>query len=196
MNFAKLKPWNWFKHENSSENQIPVTKTDISQTETKHHTNENAVAAFYQLQTEMDRLFDDIRQSFGMTRRSNLLTQHPFLRNELFSKNYQAKLDISGDEKEYEISLELPGMSEEDISIELNGNTLCITGNKEDKPESKEKQFYRVERNTGFLQRTLSIPDDADIDSITATMKNGLLVIKFTRVSKPKDAVKRIPISS
>ena len=110
--------------------------------------------------------------------------------------DYRAKLDVSGNNNEYEVSIDLPGFSEDDIEIELNGNILTVKGQKEEKNESKEKQYYRIERSSGSFQRTLSLPEDANRDDISANMKNGLLVITIPRKELPKDDVKRISITA
>ncbi|WP_372743029.1 Hsp20/alpha crystallin family protein, partial [Neptunomonas sp.] len=109
---------------------------------------------------------------------------------------FRAKLNVSGGDKEYEISIELPGLSEEDIHIDLQGNVLTIQGQKEEVNEDKDKHYYRVERSSGAFQRTLSLPEDADTEGMTATMKNGLLTLSIPRKATQKEAVRRIPISS
>ena len=205
MDIEKLKPWNWFKHEDDSTNQIPVSKNDApgerSSDNTSLTTPQNqAVGSLMQLHSEMDRLFDDLWRSFGMPAGSRITRPTSIFNNSLFDHSvlgdYRAKLDVSGSEKEYEVSIDLPGLSEEDIQIELNGNTLVVKGQKEEKNESKDKQYYRVERSVGSFQRTLSLPEDADRNEISANMKNGLLVIQIPRKALPKDDVKRISISS
>ncbi|GAB7224340.1 hypothetical protein VoSk93_35590 [Vibrio owensii] len=108
----------------------------------------------------------------------------------------RAKLDISGGENEYEISVGLPGLSENDIQIELSANTLVVKGQMKDGKESKGKQYYYVERSMGAFQRTLSLPEDVDQDAISATMKNGLLVIQLPRKTTARNSIKRVSISS
>lgn len=205
MNIEKLKPWNWFKHEDDSSHQIPVSKSDAlgegsSESKQLAALQNQAVGSLMQLHNEMDRLFDDIWRSFGMPSGSRLARPTSIFNNSLFDPSilgdYRAKLDVSGSEKEYEVSIDLPGLSEEDIQIELTGNLLVVKGQKEEKNESKDKQYYRVERSVGSFQRTLSLPEDADREDISANMKNGLLVIRIPRKALPKDDVKRISISS
>lgn len=205
MNIEKLKPWNWFKHENDSSNQIPVSKNNVhaeSSLDSKPIASKQnqAMGSLIQLHNEMDRLFDEAWRSFGMPSGSRTTRPTPIFNSNFFDNSilgdYRAKLDVSGSEKEYEVSIDLPGLSEDEIEIELNDNTLTIKGQKEEKSESKGKQYYRVERSIGSFQRTLSLPEDANRDEISANMKNGLLVIQIPRRALPKDDVKRILISS
>lgn len=73
---------------------------------------------------------------------------------------------------------------------------LTLKGNKEEVNESKNKQYYRVERSVGAFQHTLSLPVDVDRDGITANVRNKLLIIQIPRKALPKDDVKHISISS
>lgn len=205
MNLEKLKPWNWFKHEEDSGSQIPVSinKASADSAPKKNQTSpvpNPAAGSFLQLHQEMDRLFDDLGRSFGFTSLPALKRNASLLDNSLFDNAalgaFRAKLNVSGGDKEYEISIELPGLSEEDIHIDLQGNVLTIQGQKEEVNEDKDKHYYRVERSSGAFQRTLSLPDDADTEGMTATMKNGLLTLTIPRKATQKEAVRRIPISS
>lgn len=205
MDMEKLKPWNWFKHEDDSTHQVPISKNEVSgenQANTKSLSTppNQAIGSLLQLHDEMDRLFDNAWRSFGMRSHARLVRPTSILDNSLFENSvlggYRAKLDVSGSDKEYEVSVELPSMSEDDINIELTGNTLTVKGQKEEKSESEDKQYYRLERNVGSFQRTLSLPEDAERDEIVATMKNGLLVIKIPRKALPNDDVRCISISS
>jgi HSP20 family protein len=197
----KLKPWNWFKHEDYVANQIPISKNEgavetLANVKSLSTPQNQAVGSLRQRHNEMDRFFDDAWRSFGMPAHSRLARSPSIFDNDLFENSllgdYRAKLDVSGSDKEYEVSVELPSMSQDDIHIELSGNTLTVKGQKEEKNESKDKQYYRLERNAGSFQRTLSLPDDADRDEIVANMKNGLLNIKIPRIASPKDDVRRI----
>ena len=203
MNIEKLKPWNWFKHENDTVSQIPVSKKDVSADVVSPEaisTPNQAVGSLIQLHRQMDRLFDDVWHSFGLPSSSSLMQPSSLMGSNLLGGSllgdYRAKLDVSGSNNEYEVSIDLPGFSEDDIEIELNGNILTVKGQKEEKNESKEKQYYRIERSSGSFQRTLSLPEDANRDDISANMKNGLLVITIPRKELPKDDVKRISITA
>lgn len=205
MNIEKLTPWNWFKHEEDSKNQIPVSKNEafsevLSGDNTIVSSKKSALVSLIQLQNEMDRLFEEAWQSFGM---KGFLRGSPIgslLENNLFGPqalySNRAKLDISGSEKRYEISVELPGLSDDEIQVELSANTLIVKGQIQEERESKDKQYYRMERSMGTFQRTLSLPDDIDKDNISASMKNGLLVIQIPRKTTKNENVKHLSISS
>jgi HSP20 family protein len=112
------------------------------------------------------------------------------------NKGFKPSTDVSGDETKYEITLDFPGMTEDDISIELKDRVLTIKGEKESEAENDDKKYYRVERHYGSYQRTLALPDDAAAEDITATMKNGVLTLSLPRMANANSDVKRISISS
>lgn len=109
---------------------------------------------------------------------------------------FKPSLDVASDEKKYSIDIELPGIDANDVTIEVDGNTLKIKGEKRQEKEDKEKGFYQVERCYGSFQRILDIPDDADMDNISATYKNGVLSIAVPRKALPKKDTKKIEIKT
>ena len=58
---------------------------------------------------------------------------------------------------DYEITLNVPGLSSDDVSIEIQGDRLVVRGQKEERHHPKDKHYYRVERSVGTFQRTLSL---------------------------------------
>ncbi|WP_020585610.1 Hsp20/alpha crystallin family protein [Desulfobacter curvatus] len=97
-------------------------------------------------------------------------------------------------EKEYSISMEIPGVSKKEISIELLRNTLVIRGEKKQTHEDKNKNYYRIERSYGAFQRTLSLPADADESRVDARFKNGILKITIPRLKTPTSRVNQIEV--
>lgn len=195
MNLQQLNPWNWFNHEENRTNSIvPVKRTDPSVntpqvTESKPPAYRQSPVA--QLREDIDRLFDQAFRGFGFP------SLHTDWRNEgIFSRaGFQAKLNVASDDKQYHISLEVPGLTEKDISIEISQGVLTIRGEKKEETETNERHYYRMERNYGSFQRILNLPDDIDQEAIAATMKNGVLDINVPRRPTPTNPGKRIPIN-
>lgn len=185
MNLEKLKPWNWFKHEENQANtgDLPVTR---NQSADKAGTL-SSPGSLLGLHRDMDRWFDDAFRSFGMP---------SLLADSSMSKLYRPQIDVSADDNHYEIALDVPDMSESDLDIEVKGDVLMIRGQKEERTEKKDKHFYRVERSCGSFQRTLSLPDDANADEISAGLKKGVLRLSIPRRQSATEDVKRISISS
>lgn len=89
--------------------------------------------------------------------------------------------EASSDEKAFRISVELPGVSEEDISLSATDDTLSITGKKSESREEKGDTWYFSERQFGSFKRTFRLPPDAEGEKSEAHMKNGVLEVTIPR---------------
>jgi HSP20 family protein len=105
-------------------------------------------------------------------------------------------LDLAATEKEYTISLELPGVESNEVRLEIINDTLKISGEKRQEKEEKEKDFYRLERSYGSFQRILSLPEDADQDNVNAVFRNGVMTITIPRKSAPEAQARQIEIKT
>ncbi len=94
----------------------------------------------------------------------------------------------------YYIEVELPGVKKEDINIDIDENTLTISGERKIKEEHKEDTFYKVESYYGKFERSFALPEDVDVDKIEAEFKDGVLEIKIPKVVKVENKPKRIEI--
>jgi len=193
MNIEKLNPWNWFKHEegNNKGHQIPVSYDDS----VKVPARVTGPSSLMRLQRDMDQWFDQAFSSFGMPLSSSGLFTTGLSDNAM-SDFFKPQIDVSGDDNHYQIELDVPDMSESDISIEVKGDVLLIKGHKEEKKEDKAKKYYRVERSYGSFQRTLALPDDANAEEIKAELEKGVLRLEIPRRQLAQQDVKKIPISS
>jgi len=183
MDIKKTAPWNWFKKESGDNNTIPEKYN-------KDKKNRYSTRSLSVLHDEVDRLFDDFFSGSGLSSsfsRSGML-------EEITGSVLKPRLDIGATDKEYTVSLEIPGVSEKDVNLELVHDTLIIRGEKKQKREEKKKNFYRLERSYGSFQRTLSLPEDANRDNIKADFKNGVLNITIPRMEIPETIAKQIKI--
>ncbi|HET6425478.1 MAG TPA: Hsp20/alpha crystallin family protein [Planctomycetaceae bacterium] len=87
------------------------------------------------------------------------------------------KLDVSETPNEVHVTAELPGMSEQDISVELLDDVLKIRGEKKDERETKDHQFHRVERSFGVFERAVPLPVKVQREGVNATFKHGVLTV-------------------
>lgn len=91
--------------------------------------------------------------------------------------------DASSDADAYRISVELPGVSEKDITLTADAGVLSITGEKTATREDKGETWYFTERQYGAFRRSFRLPADADDAKVEAHMKNGVLEITVPRKS-------------
>ena len=106
------------------------------------------------------------------------------------------RADVAETEDEYLISIELPGMKEEDIEVKLTGDQLLISGERKQETKTDDKRFHRVECSYGAFRRTFELPAWAkkDPESIHAKFENGMLEIRIAKVEP--QPVAKIPVTS
>lgn len=91
-------------------------------------------------------------------------------------------LDILEGKSSYEILVDIPGSSKEDIKLSMNGRNLVITADR--RPHDSDKMaLQKSERFVGTKRRTIKLASDMDIDTIKATCSNGVLAINISKVS-------------
>lgn len=97
-------------------------------------------------------------------------------------------IDVYEEKDSVVVKAELPGMTKEDIEVNLAGENLTITGEKKEDTEVKEDNYYRRERSYGSFLRTVALPSEVKNDEIKASFKDGVLEI---RMPKTEDAKKK-----
>lgn len=86
----------------------------------------------------------------------------------------------------YHIDAELPGVKRDEISINLKGDTLVISGEKKSYFEEKKDQYTRVERSNGSFSRSITLPSDVDKEKITSKLEDGVLKIDIGKMKETK----------
>lgn len=161
MNVKKMTPWNWFKSEEPTGSQQLTT-----------HNPSRAYPSMRDLHRDIDHFIDHAFRNFGF----------PTLGPDLgFAHAFKPKMDIQSSDTAYTLAIELPGVNENDMHLEVVDDTLTIKGEKKQAFEKKEKDAYRVERSYGSFQRVLTLPQDVDQEAIDARFKNGVLTVSLPR---------------
>ncbi|HLX65765.1 MAG TPA: Hsp20/alpha crystallin family protein [Puia sp.] len=86
----------------------------------------------------------------------------------------------------YEISLAAPGMKKDDFNIDVEGNLLTISAEKEEKREDKDDRHTRQEFNYTSFSRAFTMPDGVVRDKIDASYENGLLRLMLPKTEEAK----------
>ena len=173
-----------------------------SNVKNKQKTNSVREVSFFpmqQLRQEADSLFDEMMRSsdfpfkwFG--RASGQLKRDLPIEQKAF---FRPSLNVSGSDKGYLVSVELPGVEEKNIKVEIMGRSLIISGEKKHHEEQKKQEagYYYTERSFGQFKRVLEVPCDSLLADITAEYKDGVLNINIPRNQQPEEKTKKIEIS-
>lgn len=105
---------------------------------------------------------------------------------EVFQSRFFPPMNVAESEGHYTVSLELPGMEAKDVSIEVMGNQLQISGERKWEEEKKGKEYRRVESQFGRFQRSVALPDNVRIEpsEIEASYTRGVLTIRIPKHEK------------
>lgn len=93
------------------------------------------------------------------------------------------KVDLVDQGEMYQMTAELPGLDEKDVSLTLSANAdyLTLKGNKKVEREEKAKDYYRKERSEGSFERRIPLPGPVDTKKIDASFKNGVLTVNLAK---------------
>lgn len=117
-----------------------------------------------------------------------------FLDSSSRGQNWAPALDVWETDTDVVYSFDLPGIPEEQISIEVADGTLTVSAEREKNEEVAEDRYYRVERRFGSYSRAVGLPQGVDESRIAASYRDGVLEV---RVPKPEAASPRkIAVSS
>ena len=171
MKLEKLAPWNWFRHEEGPERS-------------------HAARSAHPSVGEIDRYFEDALRRFFRGELGSGQAKPP--QHQAFP--LRAALDIKERKKDYLVEIELPGVSEDEIEIDLDGHRLVVRAEKQQTKESDEEGYHCVERSYGLVQRVLALPEDADTESVAARFRRGVLAIEIAKQPARAQRGRRIAI--
>ena len=117
------------------------------------------------LQGEMNRLFNTFFEEGGNGER----------------RRWAPAVDLVERDDSLVLKADLPGLSEDDVHIEVRDNVLTIAGERKAEHESKDSGYYRVERSFGHFSRSLQLPDGVDAGRIAATFDKGVLEVTIPK---------------
>jgi len=135
---------------------------------------------FRSLQDEINELFDIDR------------TTAP---SGLFDRNLSPAVDVVEEDQNFTIRCELPGLDQNDLDLSVVSNVLTIKGEKKDRNKKKQPAYFKKECWSGSFQRTISLPNSADTEKISAVLKDGILSIELPKKEEAKPKQISVKIS-
>lgn len=148
----------------------------------------NPFGVMQELSNEMDRLFDSFlygTPTSGRTRREGM------------PRLWAPEVDVCEEGNQLRVSVDLPGISKDNVKIDVQQDTLVIQGERrEERTEGGEQEgFRRTERQYGSFYRAILLPDYVDTEKANAQMKDGVLDITLP-ITEARKQPKRLEIKS
>ena len=122
---------------------------------------------------ELDTLFDDFIRPFGTMAQWR-------------SQKWAPSCDLKETDEHYFLSLDIPGLSKDDIHIEMKENQLLVAGERKEEKSEKQGQRHVSERYHGKFSRIFTLPTTVDSDKIEANYKDGVLQIALPKQASAK----------
>jgi HSP20 family protein len=141
----------------------------------------SSVESLTAMQMDLRHVFDEAwRRATSAGLRAPMMTAHPFAAR-MPSFLGQPAADVREGEDAYRLSIELPGLTREDIDLSLRDNLITIRGHKAEDAEQVSGPYHLSERRFGRFERSFAIPQDVDRTRIEASFENGLLKVVMPR---------------
>ena len=137
----------------------------------------NPIRAMARMQRQVDRMFDDLLGS-------NWANELPSVTEDVI----QPPCDVQETDSHFLLSFDLPGLSKDDVKIELQDNVLRVYGERKDERQRGKGSNLRTERFYGAVERIMSLPANTKPESVEAQFENGVLHVAIAKaeVVKPK----------
>lgn len=102
-------------------------------------------------------------------------------------------VEVTFRDNKLEVSAELPGLSDQDVKVEVNNDYLIIQGERKYEHQDKEGEVRRSERRYGQFYRAIALPEGSETDKARAEFKDGVLHVSIP-ISQEKSNVRQIPV--
>lgn len=149
----------------------------------------DGLTSMHRFAEEIDRFFEDFGLGFGWRRPTfaGLRGQVRRAERELEKSVWSPRVDILEREGQLVVRADLPGLTKENVHVEVTNDMLTIRGERQEKKEEKREGFYRSECSFGSFFRAIPLPEGTDTAKVNAVMSDGVLEVTMP-VPKKEEA--------
>jgi HSP20 family protein len=141
---------------------------------------------FRELSTLQERINRAFRESYNGSQQDDSLT----------TSSFAPAVDVYEDEHQVTLKIEVPGIDEKDIDVQVENNTLTVHGERKIEKEEKEENYRRVERQYGSFTRTFTLPTTVDTEKVSANYDKGVLKIALPKKAEAKPKQIKVNVTS
>lgn len=145
---------------------------------------------------EIDRFFEDSGLGLGWRRPSFAGLRRELQRGEreLEKAAWSPQVDILEREGQLVVRADLPGLTKDNVKVEVTDDTLTIRGEREEKKEEKREGFYRSECSYGSFYRAIPLPEGTDTAKVNAVMSDGVLEVAMPAPKKEEPRGRQVEV--
>jgi HSP20 family protein len=115
----------------------------------------------------------------------NRLHDHFLSGRGLAKQAFEVAVDIREEDDAFFVDAEVPGLSAEDVKVDVEKNVLTLSGERKVEKEESEGSYRRVERQYGSFTRSFTLPETVDTENISADLKEGVLALRLPKKEAP-----------
>jgi HSP20 family protein len=105
---------------------------------------------------------------------------------EIGARRWLPAVDLVEEGDHYVLRADLPGVSQDELKVELEDNVLTLSGERKSEHEERKDGYYRIERASGSFSRSLTLPEGVDPDAIQARFERGVLEVRIPKPAERK----------
>ena len=175
----------------SKEKEFKKESTELAKRDTEKALGTPSPFRFFRyFADDMERLFDE----FEAFRLPTFFEKEFFpFRKEFENVDWVPKIEVLRHNGELTVRAELPGLTKNDVKVEITEQALTLSGERKEEKEEKREGYYRSERSYGSFFRRIPLPKGANTEKATATFKDGLLEVTML-VPKAEPSIRRVEI--
>lgn len=137
------------------------------------------------MQERMNRMFGDVIGRGPLS----LMEEEP-----LTTVAFAPPVDIYEDEQHLTLKVEVPGMEEKDLKVQIENGVLSVSGERNFEKEIKEENFRRKERRFGAFTRSFTLPTTVDPEKVDASYVNGVLTIALAKRAEARPKLIKVTV--
>jgi len=154
-----------------------MTTSITPQTSNKPH---SLLTPFRALRDEFDELFNRLSSDWEG--------------GKWLTKEFSPAYDLSETNDAFQIRMDVPGIKPDDITVQVTGDSVQISGERKEEKEEKGKTYHRVERRSGSFSQMLRLPNPVNEEKVQAEFSDGVLTVTLPKTEATK--VKTVKVKS
>lgn len=134
-----------------------------------------------EIRDQMDRIFNDMEFQLP-----SLREWRPFVARELMHRTWLPPIDITEQDNQYQLRVELPGIRPEDLKVEVLNDSIIIQGETKEEHAEEKKNYYHRECRIGNIYRQVALPGTVRTEGAIAELKHGILTLRLPKQEERK----------